>query len=241
MSYIDQSIAKTLASQGFVILPDFLDASELQRLRQACQPISDQYGVRQVLQNYPSIYRALNWDKLHALLHAVDMVEAQAVRSIFFNKNADHNWLVSWHQDMTICVNQKTELAGYSKWTYKKDVHHVEPPAAVLEAMLTCRIALDDVSAKNAALKVIAGSHQSGKLRESQILDISQTAMHKTCAMRAGDILLMKPLLLHASDKARFATQRRVLHLEFSASKLPPPLQWAEAAFQSAHVSHSTD
>jgi hypothetical protein len=241
MHHIDSSIAKILASQGFVILPGFLDESELQRLRQACQPISDQYGVRQVLQNYPSIHRALNWDKLHVLLDAADMAGAQAVRSIFFNKNADHNWLVSWHQDMTICVNQKTELAGYSKWTYKKDVHYVEPPAAVLEAMLTCRIALDDAGAENAALKVIAGSHQSGKLSESQVLDISQTAMHETCAMRAGDMLLMKPLLLHASDKARFATQRRVLHLEFSASKLPPPLHWEEAACRSAHVSQSAD
>lgn len=228
MNCIDQGIAETLASQGFVILPGFLDESELQQLRQACQPISDQYGVRQVLQNYPSIHHALNWNKLHALLHAVEMINAQPVRSIFFNKSADHNWLVSWHQDMTICVDQKTELAGYSKWTYKKDVHYVEPPAAVLEAMLTCRIALDDASAENAALKVIAGSHQSGKLDERQIIDISQATRHETCVMRAGDMLLMKPLLLHASDKARLASQRRVLHLEFSASELPPPLHWAE-------------
>ncbi|MFZ2999206.1 MAG: phytanoyl-CoA dioxygenase family protein [Undibacterium umbellatum] len=234
---IDQSIAATLASQGFFVVPGFLDESELQRLREACQPISDQYGVRQVLQNYPSIHQAVNWNKLHAMLHAVEMIDAQPVRSIFFNKNADHNWLVSWHQDMTICVKQKTELAGFSKWTYKKDVHYVEPPAAVLEAMLTCRLALDDASAENAALKVIAGSHQSGKLDERQIVDIGQTTRHETCVMRAGDILLMKPLLLHASDKARLTSQRRVLHLEFSASELPPPLRWAEADRQPVHVS----
>ncbi|MES2039971.1 MAG: phytanoyl-CoA dioxygenase family protein [Pseudomonadota bacterium] len=235
MNCIDQSIAETLASQGFVILPGFLDESELQQLRQACQPISEQYGVRQVLQNYPSIHRALNWDKLHALLHALDMINTHTVRSIFFNKNADHNWLVSWHQDMTICVNQKIELAGYGKWTYKKDVHYVEPPAAVLEAMLTCRIALDDANTDNAALKVIAGSHNSGKLDEIQIQNISKTSCHNTCAMRAGDILLMKPLLLHASDKAKLATQRRVLHLEFSDYTLPPPLDWAETSDQAAH------
>jgi len=230
MNKLDHSVAETLASQGFVILPGFLDASEVQQLRQACQPISDQYGVRQVLQNYPGISQALNWEKLHTLLRTLDMANAQTVRSIFFNKNAEHNWLVSWHQDMTICVTQKTELAGYGKWTYKKEVHYVEPPAEVLEAMLTCRIAMDDAGAENAALKVIAGSHNSGKLEEQQIQSISLSTTHETCTMRAGDILLMRPLLLHASDKARLATQRRVLHLEFSAGKLPPPLQWAEAA-----------
>ena len=229
MNYINQSIAETLARQGFVILPGFLDESELQQLRQACQPISDQYGVRQVMQSYPSIRQALNWNKLHALLNTADMMEAQTVRSIFFNKNADHNWLVPWHQDMTICVNQKAKLAGYGKWTYKKNVHYVEPPAAVLEAMLTCRIALDDAGADNAALKVIAGSHTSGKLDDTQIQDVSQTTSSHTCIMQAGDILLMKPLLLHASDKAKLISQRRVLHLEFSNYILPPPLYWAEA------------
>ena len=232
-----QSIATTLASQGFFILHGFLDEKELAQLRQACQPIADQYGVRQVLQGYPSIRQALNWTKLYALLQAADMMDAQAARSIFFNKNAAHNWLVSWHQDMTICINKKIELAGYTKWTYKKGVHYAEPPAAILEAMLTCRIALDDAGAENAALKVIAGSHNSGKLDETQIQNISKTSAHNTCVMRAGDILLMKPLLLHASDKAKLATQRRVLHLEFSASELPPPLHWAEVDCQSVHVS----
>ncbi|MBI3730977.1 MAG: phytanoyl-CoA dioxygenase family protein [Burkholderiales bacterium] len=231
-----QSIAATLASQGFVILPGVLDAKELVQLREACQPIADQYGVRQVLQSYPSIRQALNWDKLHKLLQAADMVDAQTVRSIFFNKNADHNWLVSWHQDMTICVNQKIELGGYGKWTYKKGVHYTEPPAAILEAMLTCRIALDDAGTENAALKVIAGSHNSGKLDETQIQNISKTSAHNTCVMRAGDILLMKPLLLHASDKARLATQRRVLHLEFSANTLPSPLDWAETSDHPVHT-----
>ncbi|MFZ6744356.1 phytanoyl-CoA dioxygenase family protein [Undibacterium sp. JH2W] len=233
MNHLAQNIAVTLASQGFVILPNFLEQSELTQLQQACQPIADQYGVRQVLHSYPAIHHALNWGKLQALLSAVDMAQAQPVRSIFFNKNADHNWLVPWHQDMTICVDQKAELAAYSKWTYKKNVHHVEPPAAILEAMLTCRIALDDAGVDNAALKVIAGSHNAGKLSEAQIQRISQTSRHETCVMRAGDILLMKPLLLHASDKARLATQRRVLHLEFSAGMLPPPLQWAEVAGRS--------
>ncbi len=228
MNKLDHSIAETLDSQGFVILPGFLDTSELAQLQQACQPIADQYGVRQVFQNHPAIKQALNWSKLHTLLHTGGMSGAQTVRSIFFNKTAKYNWLVPWHQDMTICVTPKAKLAGYGKWTYKQGVHYTEPPAAVLEAMLTCRIALDDTGIDNAALKVIAGSHLSGKLDERQIEDLSLTTSHETCIMKAGDILLMKPLLLHASDKARQTGHRRVLHLEFSANALQAPLHWAE-------------
>jgi len=192
------------------------------------------------LQTYPAIALALPWQKIQAVLQLAGMPDAKPVRSIFFNKNAEHNWLVAWHQDMTICVDQKMDVPGYAKWTFKNDVHHVEPPANVLENMLTLRIALDAADHHNAALKVMAGSHRYGKLKGEQVdayvENAAQTEVH-VCAMQAGDVLLMKPLLLHASDKANHAThaahtsQRRVLHLEFSATTtLPAPMQWAEAA-----------
>ncbi|MBC3909913.1 phytanoyl-CoA dioxygenase family protein [Undibacterium umbellatum] len=240
---IDQSIAATLASQGFFILRGFLDQAELAQLEQACQPITNEYGVRQVLQIQPNIAQSLPWQKIQSVLNAAGMSAAKPVRSLFFNKNAAHNWLVPWHQDMTICVNHKTELAGYSKWTLKNGVHHVEPPTDVLDQMLTLRIAMDAANHENAALKVLAGSHRHGKLMGRQlganVDNVAQADMH-ACTMQEGDVLLMKPLLLHASDKALNAGQRRVLHLEFSASALPAPIQWAEAT-QTAQVSPTTN
>ncbi|MDP1976871.1 hypothetical protein [Undibacterium sp.] len=56
---IDQSIAATLASQGFVILRGFLEQAELSKLEQACQSITNEYGVRQVLQAKPNIAQSL--------------------------------------------------------------------------------------------------------------------------------------------------------------------------------------
>ena len=229
---IDQSIAATLASQGFFILRGFLDQAELAQLEQACQPITNEYGVRQVLQIQPNIAQSLPWQKIQSVLNAAGMSAAKPVRSLFFNKNAAHNWLVPWHQDMTICVNHKTELAGYSKWTLKNGAHHVEPPTDVLDKMLTLRIAMDAANHENAALKVLAGSHRHGKLKGTQldtyIENATEADMH-ICTMQAGDVLLIKPLLLHASEKAMKADQRRVLHLEFSATVLPAPMHWAEA------------
>lgn len=49
-----------------------------------------------------------------------------------------------------------------------------------------------------------------------------------TCAVPAGGVMVMKPLLMHASGRTTNGLSRRVLHLEFSSAALPEPLQWAE-------------
>ncbi len=101
---------------------------------------------------------------------------------------------------------------------------HVEPPADLLAAMLTVRVHLDDADAANGALRVRPGSHRAGRLA-----DPSGWAgpPEETLAVSAGDAVLMRPLLLHASSKAENPTRRRVLHVEFSAGTLPTPLRWA--------------
>ena len=46
----------------------------------------------------------------------------------------------------------------------------------------------------------------------------------------AGDALLMRPLLLHASGRSTSPRHRRVLHIEYAAFALPQGLHWHEAA-----------
>jgi hypothetical protein len=50
-----------------------------------------------------------------------------------------------------------------------------------------------------------------------------------TCLAKAGDVLAMKALTVHASDPASVPGHRRVLHLDFCTADLPPPLEWAVA------------
>jgi ectoine hydroxylase-related dioxygenase (phytanoyl-CoA dioxygenase family) len=48
------------------------------------------------------------------------------------------------------------------------------------------------------------------------------------CCLHAGDALVMRPLLLHASSPSRKPDHRRVIHLEFAAEDLlPPSMKWA--------------
>ena len=39
--------------------------------------------------------------------------ECLPVRAILFDKNADQNWSLGWHQDRTIAVRQRIDIDGF--------------------------------------------------------------------------------------------------------------------------------
>ncbi|PTY02018.1 phytanoyl-CoA dioxygenase [Verrucomicrobia bacterium LW23] len=152
----------------------------------------------------------------------------RCVRAILFDKTPDANWKVPWHQDLTIAVEKRVDLPGYTAWTEKEGIPHVQPPVAVLENMLTARIHLDPCGSDNGALKVLPCTHLDGRLT-SDAIGARRTAIEEyTCACKVGDVLFMRPLLLHASSPAATPSRRRVLHLEFAGCDLHNPLRWQE-------------
>jgi ectoine hydroxylase-related dioxygenase (phytanoyl-CoA dioxygenase family) len=102
----------------------------------------------------------------------------------------------------------------------------VQPPVAVLENMCTIRIHLDDCDAGNGALKVVAGTHRQGVLPPAALPALIPAAT--VCAVPAGGAMLMRPLLLHASNRSTSPRPRRVVHLEFASAELPSGLRWRE-------------
>ena len=153
----------------------------------------------------------------------------QLVRSILFNKTAEQNWPVPWHQDLSICVTEKTLLDGYGPWSEKDGQIHVQPPTDLLSEMITLRIHLDETPASNGALRVIPKSHLLGKIPSDQVSQHTN-ADHITCEASPGDILLMSPLILHASSRSLAPNNRRILHFEFAPKEaLHPRLSWANS------------
>ena len=92
--------------------------------------------------------------------------------------------------------------------------------------MVAFRIHLDDTNTDNGCLKVIPNSHSCGVLKQVEINDIVQAAQFVECEANSGDMLMMKPLILHASSKATSPSHRRVIHIEFSGYALPDGLNW---------------
>ncbi len=93
--------------------------------------------------------------------------------------------------------------------------------------MVTFRIHLDVAERTNGCLKVLPRSHELGILDQNEIQEYVKHNRSVICEARSGSVLVMRPLILHASCKAKNPSQRRVLHLEYSSFKLPSGISWA--------------
>lgn len=154
--------------------------------------------------------------------------DAKPVRAILFDKRGDLNWALGLHQDRTIAVRERRDVAGYGPWSVKAGRSHVQPPTALLERMATLRIHLDDVGSDMAPLLILRGSHAFGRLREDEIASLE--ALDGTFASLAqrGDVWAYRTLIVHGSGAVRAANaRRRVLHIDYSPDTLPGGLEWA--------------
>jgi ectoine hydroxylase-related dioxygenase (phytanoyl-CoA dioxygenase family) len=182
--------------------------------------------VRNLLDESKEVQDLASSEEIRALLEPLMGADFFPVRGILFDKIPDANWKVPWHQDLTIAVQERVDVEGFGPWSVKADVIHVQPPTTILEKMLTVRIHLDDCGEDNGALRVIAGSHLSGRIPEAEISSCRARGHEQICAVAAGGALLMRPLLLHASSPSRLPGHRRVVHLDFASATLPSGLRW---------------
>lgn len=227
---------ETFTQAGFAIVPNVLDAARVDAVLAALanvqtteavkQRAGRAFGIRRLLDVVPTIRTLADSAALRALVDPVLGRDAQVVRGIFFDKTPTANWKVPWHQDVAIAVREQRDVPGFSAWSIKAGVVHVQPPAEILASILTVRLHLDDTDETNGALRVLPGSHQHGLLSDDAVAQWKARAAAVTCCVPRGGALLMRPLLLHASSVATLPTHRRVLHLEYSAMNLPGGLVW---------------
>ncbi len=185
------------------------------------------HGIRNANKKINAIDRLSKSRLLIDMAYSVLGAEPKIVRVLFFDKTPDKNWVVTWHQDKTIALSNKVEIAGWGPWTIKDNIYHVQPPLEVLNQMITFRLHLDNSDSNNGCLKVIPGSHDSGILSQETINEITAIQEPHLCEVIAGDLVMMKPHILHSSSKSVNPLHRRVVHIEYSNYKLPDNLSWA--------------
>ncbi|HQX51943.1 MAG TPA: phytanoyl-CoA dioxygenase family protein [Planctomycetaceae bacterium] len=228
-----------LAEQGFVIIDRCLPLDVvhrmLERIEVARQQVEAQesvsnmsgvYALRNLTDVVPEVVELLSLPGVVSLVAAILGDGAFLVRSTLFDKTDGANWGVFWHQDLSIAVKERHEIEGYHAWTRKAGVQCVQPPLEVMSRILAVRLHLDDCKADNGALKVLPESHRQPQLTSDRIEQITAVEQAVVCEVPVGGAVLMNPLLLHASSPMNIPGHRRVIHFEFAAMELPPPLEW---------------
>ncbi|MBK8466129.1 MAG: phytanoyl-CoA dioxygenase family protein [Chloracidobacterium sp.] len=225
-------------TKGFLVIPDVLDHETVAELKETLSRVSlnasvkhrkgSVFGVRNLLGLVPELAKFVKGEIIQNLATTLLGDEPKIARSIYFDKTANANWKVPWHQDLTIAVKDKREVPGFGPWTKKANVWHVQPSIDFLHPMVTLRFHLDDTDETNGALKVIPGSQTKGRLSAKEIQAIRKGNEFVICSVKSGDCLAMHPLLLHSSTVSLQPRHRRIIHLEFSSAKLPDGLEWYE-------------
>lgn len=241
--HIKSNFLKDFTEQGFATVPDLANDTEIEALLAALEEAQEETqgethretGARRnqsgvyAMRNLLEIKAVHDWaksEKVHCVLAPILGDTFFPVRGILFDKTPGANWKVGWHQDLSIAVQQRIEVAGFGPWSEKAGLLHVQPPCTVLEQMLTIRLHLDECGEANGPLRVVPGSHHDGKLATDAIIEKRHSNGQVICTCPSGGALLMRPLLLHASSPATSPAHRRVVHIEFAAHELPGGLQW---------------
>ena len=131
--------------------------------------------------------------------------EARPVRAILFDKTAERNWALGWHQDRTIAVKERAYADGFGQWTVKSGLIQVEPPFDILERMVTVRVHLDAADKSTARLRIVPGSHKLGRLPEAEIKHAVASLGERLCLAERGDIWLYATPIVHALAGRRSA------------------------------------
>ena len=228
---------KEIESEGFTIIENIYTNEEIKNLisiiesetenkisESTFRQSQDLFAIRQFHKEIPESLKYIFNQNLNEIIKSNFGEDFFITKSIYFDKPEKSNWFVSYHQDLTISVDKKIELKNFQNWTNKQNQFAVQPPTEILENNFTIRIHLDKTTNENGALKVINKSHKKGVYRIEN-LDLKTETV---CEVERGGIMIMKPLLFHASNKTTNNERRRVIHIEFSNQELPNGLEWSE-------------
>lgn len=235
MGTVVESVTASVEQDGFAVVEAVVPQAPIDALLPVLADVDHEgaierrgsvHAVRNLLEAVPPVQTLARSEAIRNLVESVLGPGCFVVRGILFDKTPEANWKVAWHQDLTIAVREQKEAPGFGPWSEKAGIPHVQPPPEVLERMLTVRVHLDDCGLENGPVQVIPGSHRHGRLSTAEVTRLRGNHEPVPCTSARGGVLLMRPLILHASSPATVAGHRRVVHLEFAAEELPHGLEW---------------
>ncbi len=210
----------SLETHGFEIFERVFEAAQIESLVAALEatPLPRSRAGSRHAMRHPAIAELARDARLMHIAHEALGREAVPFKATLFDKGPDANWLVAWHQDTSLPMRERREVAGWGPWSVKDGVIYANAPAHALDRVLALRVHLDDSAAANGPLRVLPGSHRRGVLVDAEVHRASLDTPPVQCLVGRGGVLAMKPLIVHASSKSVGDAPRRVLHFEYAAA-----------------------
>ena len=202
-----------LEIQGFSILPSAVSSDTLEKLRVTL--FQENTAGARCLLDHPLVHETALVIKNQLSVSGYFDAATLAIQAIAFNKTATTNWKVAWHQDLMFPFANRVSSEAFDLPTVKEGIHYARPPENVLNELLAVRLHLDDCDATNGPLRVSPGTHRSGILKTSEIPATVSAHGEIPCLAGNGDLVLMRPLCLHASSQATQPKNRRILHFVY--------------------------
>lgn len=216
--------------EGFTIIPDYLDASELAVVREVCDAgieateadmkargvtkdrinvLGRKYFISNPRKDYAALLPLVFSEKNAAVCRAILGDHAYLHMEQFVVKMQDQATSFAWHQD-----------SGYSVY---------QGGAAEHEPYMTCWIALDDMSAENGTISVLPFSRAPSRALIEHTWEASLNAMvgyrgddpGDLVEVSAGSLVAFSSFLLHKSGANTTSRPRRSYFLAFTPTLFP--------------------
>lgn len=208
------------APRGFSVHPQVFAVEEMRQLGVELERAAlarSRAGARHVL-SVPAVRVLADDPRLHHLAQPYVGAAATPFRATLFDKSPASNWLVAWHQDLSLPVMARTDDPEWGPWSTKAGQLYAIAPGAALEQVVALRVHLDDSTLANGPLRVLPSTHDRGVLHDIEVQRLARTIAPVDCICACGGVIAMRPLVIHASSKATGERPRRVLHIEYAAS-----------------------
>lgn len=160
-------------------------------------------------------------------LVATIAVGQRPVRAVAVNGARRDTWDQPWHQDREVLMREKHDVDGFTNWSLKSGIWHVDAPREMLERMIGVKIFLTDSEEGDSASEIALGSHLQGLIAPRDATAAAMSLPREALRVRRGDVLVMKMLTLHRSRSGPHDGPRRSFRIDYAGFAPPPPLQWA--------------
>ena len=150
--------------QGYELAPRIVDRREAAVVSKALERLNLRSAGTRNLLELPWCRALVQRVKSRLAATGVLPPSHVAVQCTLFDKTPRRNWLVALHQDLSIPVRSRVDHPSLAAWSTKEGTHFVQPPAEVLEQLIAVRMHIDDCGISDGPLKVVPGSHRSGRL-----------------------------------------------------------------------------